>query len=69
MEWNIGCKPQELLQSLGQLSYLTKLKISNVFDVLTCAITFSPSLTKLNLTGIECISVEGMDALGNHTKL
>ncbi|KAL2982887.1 hypothetical protein AAZX31_12G011400 [Glycine max] len=70
MEWNIGCKPQELLQSLGQLSCLTMLRISNVFDLLTCGVvTFPPNVTELTLTGINCITDEGMKALGNLTKL
>lgn len=70
MEWNIGCKPQELLQSLGQLSCLTILRIMNVFDLLTCGVvTFPPNVTKLTLAGIKCITDEGMKALGNLTKL
>lgn len=70
MEWNIGYKPQELLQSLGQLSCLTILRIINVFDLLTCGVvTFPPNVTKLTLAGIKCITDEGMKALGNLTKL
>ncbi|RDX62435.1 Disease resistance protein RPP13, partial [Mucuna pruriens] len=69
MEWNIGCKPQELLVSLSQLNCLTTLKINYVLDLLSCAVTFPPNVRELKLVGIECITDEGMNALGNHTKL
>ncbi|TKY67898.1 Growth-regulating factor 5 [Spatholobus suberectus] len=68
-EWHIGCKPQEQLQSLGQLSHLTTLKIDNALDLLMRAITFPPNITKLTLSGIRRMTDEGMNALGSHTKL
>ncbi|TKY67938.1 disease resistance RPP8 protein 2 [Spatholobus suberectus] len=34
-----------------------------------CAVTFPANVTKLTLTGITCMTDEGMNALGNHTKL
>uniref|UniRef100_A0A127ZNN5 NBS-LRR disease-resistance protein scn3r1 [Glycine max] n=1 Tax=Cajanus cajan TaxID=3821 RepID=A0A127ZNN5_CAJCA len=69
MEWHIGCKPQEVLQCIGQLSHVTTLKIVNALDLLTCRVTFPPNVIKLTLTGISCVTDEGMDSLGNHTKL
>ncbi|XP_020214658.1 disease resistance protein RPP13 isoform X3 [Cajanus cajan] len=69
MEWHIGCKPQEVLQSIGQLSHVTTLNIRNALDLLTCRVTFPPNVIKLTLTGISCVTDEGMDSLGNHTKL
>ena len=64
-----GCKPQELLGSLGQLNCLTVLKIGNARDLLTCELTFPPNLTELTLTDIFHISDEGMNGLRTHTKL
>ncbi|CAJ1934167.1 unnamed protein product [Sphenostylis stenocarpa] len=69
VERNNGCKPRELLQSLVQLSCLSVLKIANSLDLLTCDLKFPPNLTKLTLSSVKCISDEGIDALGNHTKL
>ncbi|KAL9296116.1 hypothetical protein ACSQ67_022012 [Phaseolus vulgaris] len=37
--------------------------------VITRAITFPPNVIELTLTRIKCISDEGMNGLGNHTKL
>ncbi|KAK7341156.1 hypothetical protein VNO80_24081 [Phaseolus coccineus] len=69
-KYDKGCKLQEMLQSLGQFNSLTFLKIDNAFDLLTCALTFPPpNLTELTLSEINCITDEGMNGLGNHTKL
>ncbi|KOM51232.1 hypothetical protein LR48_Vigan08g205900 [Vigna angularis] len=62
-------KPQELVQSLGQLSCLTILVIGNVLDLLTSEVIFPPNITELSLSGIKCIIDEGMNSLGNHSKL
>ncbi|XP_027356750.1 probable disease resistance protein RXW24L [Abrus precatorius] len=69
MERDTGFKPQELLQSLKLLSQLTTLKISNVFDLPTCAVAFPPNITKLTLIGITYMNDDGMHVLGNLTKL
>ncbi|XP_047166615.1 disease resistance protein RPP13-like [Vigna umbellata] len=66
---NNGFKPQEVLQSLGQFNCLTILTIENAFDLLTCELTFPPTVTELTLSEIDCISDEGINGLGNHTKL
>ena len=66
---NNGFKPQELLRNLGQLNCLTILTIENALDLLTCALTFPPNVTELTLSDIDCISDEGMNGLGKHTKL
>jgi len=66
---NNGLKSQELLRSLGQLNCLTILTIGNAFDLLTCALAFPPNVTELTLSEIKCINDEGMNGLGNHTKL
>jgi len=66
---NSGFKPQELLRNLGQFNCLTILTIENAFDLLTCAFAFPPNVTELTLFRIKCISDEGMNGLGNHTKL
>jgi len=66
---NSGFKPQELLRNLGQFNCLTILTIENAFDLLTYALTFPPNVTELTLSEINCISDEGMNGLGNHTKL
>jgi len=62
-------KPQELLQSLGEFKCLTFLKISNASNLLTCVLTFPDTVTELTLSKINCITDEGMNGLGNHTKL
>ena len=69
VERNNGCKPQELLQSLEQFSSLTVLSIDNCLDLLTCAVTLPPNVTELTLSEIRCINDDGMNGLGNHTKL
>ncbi|WVZ03067.1 hypothetical protein V8G54_023873 [Vigna mungo] len=69
VERNNGCKPRELLQNLGQFNCLTVLKIENALNLLICAVTFPPNVTELKLSGISCISDEGISGLGNHTKL
>jgi len=44
--------------------------IAFLFNAVTnCAVTFPPNVIELTLTGIKCISDEGMNGLGNHTKL
>jgi len=69
MKRNNGLKPQELLRSLGQLNCLTILTIGNAFDRLICALEFPPNVIEVTLSEIDCISDEGMNGLGNHTKL
>ncbi|XP_027910598.1 disease resistance protein RPP13-like [Vigna unguiculata] len=69
VERNNGCKPQELLRCLGQFNCLTILSIENCLDLLTCAVTLPPNVTELTLSGIDYISDQGMNGLGNHTKL
>ncbi|WVZ02314.1 hypothetical protein V8G54_023120 [Vigna mungo] len=64
-----GCKPQELVQNLGQLSCLTILMIENVLDLLTFKLIFPRNITELTLSGITCIIDEGMNSLANHSKL
>ncbi|XP_022632889.1 putative disease resistance RPP13-like protein 3 [Vigna radiata var. radiata] len=62
-------KPQELVQGLGEFSHLTILEIHCVKDLLTSEHIFPPNVTELTLSGIHCISDEGMNGLGNHSKL
>ncbi|XP_020214661.1 disease resistance protein RPP13 isoform X1 [Cajanus cajan] len=64
--WRFGCEPQELLQSLGLLTHITTLKITNICSLM---ITVPPNVTKLTLRGISSITREGLNALRNHTKL
>ncbi|MED6182969.1 hypothetical protein PIB30_033571 [Stylosanthes scabra] len=69
MEWHIGCKPIELLQSLQQLSNLSTLKVIAALDLATCDIAFPPCITKLTLTGISFMNDDGINAIGNLTRL
>jgi len=69
VERHNGCKPEELLESLGQFNCLTVLRIYNALDLLTCAVTFPPNITELTLSSLKRISDEGMNGLGNLTKL
>ncbi|XP_057752285.1 putative disease resistance RPP13-like protein 3 isoform X2 [Arachis stenosperma] len=69
MEWHIGCKPHELLQSLQQLTSLSSLKIINAWDLPTCPVAFPPCITKLTLSGITCMNEDGMNAMGSLTRL
>ncbi|KAL1362453.1 hypothetical protein AAHE18_03G082400 [Arachis hypogaea] len=69
MEWHVGVKPIELLQSLQQLSNLSTLKVLKAFDIATCDIAFPPCITKLTLTEISFMSDDGMNAIGNLTRL
>ncbi|MED6122042.1 hypothetical protein PIB30_035963 [Stylosanthes scabra] len=69
MEWHIGCKPIELLQSLQQLSNLSSLRIQHALDLLSCDIALPPCITKLTLRGISCMNDDGMNAIGNLPKL
>ncbi|XP_025642871.1 putative disease resistance RPP13-like protein 3 isoform X1 [Arachis hypogaea] len=69
MEWHVGVKPIELLQSLQQLSNLSTLKVLRAFDIATCDIAFPPFITKLTLTGISFMNDDGMNAIGNLTRL
>lgn len=66
---NIGCKPEEVLQSLGHLSHLSVLKIDNAMDLVTCATSFPPNITKLTLSGINRLKNVGIKAIGNLPKL
>ncbi|KAL1324647.1 hypothetical protein AAHE18_13G105700 [Arachis hypogaea] len=63
MEWHVGVKPIELLQSLQQLSNLSTLKVLRAFDIATCDIAFPPFITKLTLTGISFMNDDGMNAI------
>jgi len=69
VERNNGCRVQEQLQGLGQFNSLTCLKIRNASDLLTRVLAFPPNITELKLSNITCITDEGMNHLGNHTKL
>ncbi|MED6152185.1 hypothetical protein PIB30_089443 [Stylosanthes scabra] len=69
MVCHIGCKEIELLQSLQHLSNLSTLNIYNAFDISTCGISFPPCITKLKLTGISFMNDDGMNAIGNLTRL
>ena len=64
-----GCEPQELLESLGQFNYLTFLKIGNASNLLTSRLAFPPNIAELKLSEIKYITDEGMNGLGNHSKL
>ncbi|KAL2328969.1 hypothetical protein Fmac_022396 [Flemingia macrophylla] len=73
-----GCKDKwpKLLQSLQELSNLSKLRISfkrKLFEGSMSRdyvrVAFPPNVRKLTLTGISCMTDEGINALGNHTKL
>ncbi|WVZ03070.1 hypothetical protein V8G54_023876 [Vigna mungo] len=61
--------PQELVQRLEQFSHLTTLRIDWVKDLLTSELIFPPNIIELTLSRIEHISDEGMNGLGNHSKL
>ncbi|MED6182967.1 hypothetical protein PIB30_033569 [Stylosanthes scabra] len=69
MEWHIGVKPIQVLQSLQHLSNLTTLKVYGALDLATCDIAFPPCITKLTLKGISCVNDDGMNAIGNLAKL
>ncbi|KAG2398204.1 uncharacterized protein HKW66_Vig0135600 [Vigna angularis] len=60
---------KEQIQSLGQFNCLTFLMINNVSKLLTSELIFPPNITELMLTGIRCITDEGINGLGNHFKL
>ncbi|XP_047162551.1 putative disease resistance RPP13-like protein 3 [Vigna umbellata] len=64
-----GYKLQERVQSLGQLSCLTILIISDVVDLLTSMLILPPNITELTLSQINWITDEGMNSLANHSKL
>ncbi|XP_068487736.1 disease resistance protein RPP13-like isoform X1 [Phaseolus vulgaris] len=64
-----GFKLQELSQILEQFNCLTFLKIDNVFNLLTFALAFPPNVTELTLSKINSFIDEGMNGLGNLTKL
>ncbi|KAL4327534.1 hypothetical protein S245_043069 [Arachis hypogaea] len=69
MEWHIGLKPIELLESLQHLSNLTKLKVGGALDLARCDIAFPACITKLTLTGITFMNDDGVNAIGNLTTL
>ncbi|KAL9296123.1 hypothetical protein ACSQ67_022019 [Phaseolus vulgaris] len=64
-----GFKLQELSQILEQFNCLTFLKIDNVFNLPTFALAFPPNVTELTLSKINSFIDEGMNGLGNLTKL
>ncbi|XP_014522641.1 disease resistance protein RPP13-like [Vigna radiata var. radiata] len=61
-------KPQELVQRLGQFNRLTILVIDCV-NLLTSELIFPPNIIELTLSVIKRISDEGMNGVGNHSKL
>ncbi|XP_058769233.1 putative disease resistance RPP13-like protein 3 [Vicia villosa] len=67
--WDINYKPEEILQSLKHLSHLRRLKITNAHDLVTCVAMFPPNITKLTLRGISCLNDDGINSIGNLTKL
>ncbi|XLS84617.1 hypothetical protein HN51_034783, partial [Arachis hypogaea] len=69
MEWHIGCKPIELLQTLQQFSNLSTLKVIGALDLAMCDIEFPPCITKLTLTGISFMNDDGINAIANLTRL
>ncbi|XLU93063.1 hypothetical protein S245_007415 [Arachis hypogaea] len=69
MDWHIGLKAIELLQSLQHLSNLSTLKVDGALDLATCDIAFPACITKLTLTGISFMNDDGVNAIGNLTTL
>ncbi|MED6224469.1 hypothetical protein PIB30_084386 [Stylosanthes scabra] len=69
IEWRVGCKPIDLLQSLQHLSNLTILKVHKAFDLATCDIAFPACITKLTLTDVTFMNDDGINAIGNLTRL
>ncbi|MED6216700.1 hypothetical protein PIB30_010140 [Stylosanthes scabra] len=69
MKLRIGCKPIELLQTLQHLSNLTTLQVSGALDLPTCSTAFPACITKLKLGGIRFMNDDGMNAIGNLTRL
>lgn len=67
--WEINCKAEEVLQSLKHLRHLSILKIRNALDLVTCVAMFPPNITKLTLSCISCLNDDGINAIGNLTKL
>ncbi|WVZ03065.1 hypothetical protein V8G54_023871 [Vigna mungo] len=65
----LGSKPRELVQNLGQLSCLTILVIDNVLTLLASEVIFPPNIKELTLSWIKYITHEGINSLGNHSKL
>ncbi|KAJ1411948.1 Virus X resistance protein-like, coiled-coil domain [Sesbania bispinosa] len=68
-EWKTGSEPEEVLQSLEHLNHLSVLKIHHICVLPTCVSSFPPNITKLALRDIRCLNDDGMNALGNLTKL
>ncbi|GAU30610.1 hypothetical protein TSUD_62300 [Trifolium subterraneum] len=68
-QWKINYKPEEVLQILKHLRYLSILKIDNALNLLTCAVMFPPNITKLTLSCISCLNDDGMKGIGSLTKL
>ncbi|XP_015952837.1 putative disease resistance RPP13-like protein 3 [Arachis duranensis] len=69
MEWHIGLKAIELLQSLQHLSNLSTLKVDGALDLATCDIAFPACITKLTLRHISFMNADGVNAIGNLTTL
>jgi len=67
--WNINCKAEEVLQSLKHLRHVSILKIGNALDLVTCVAMFPPNITKLTLSDISYWNDDGINAIGNLTKL
>ncbi|CAK8576764.1 unnamed protein product [Lathyrus sativus] len=67
--WNINNKPAEVLESLKDLSHLSTLKIIQACELVKCVVTFPPNITTLKLIYITCLNDDGMNAIGNLTKL
>lgn len=67
--WKFNCKHEEVLQNLMHLSKLSILKVVNAINLATYAIMFPPNITKLTLSCISCLNDDGINAIGNLTKL
>jgi disease resistance protein RPM1 len=67
--WKINHKPEEVLQILKHLRYLSILKIANALNLSSCAAMFPPNITKLTLSDITCMNDDVMKAIGSLTKL
>ncbi|KAL5055657.1 hypothetical protein RYX36_036339 [Vicia faba] len=67
--WDFNYKPEEILESLKHLSHLSILKIINACELLTCVTMFPPNITKLTLINSTRANEDGMNAIGNLTKL
>ncbi|KAL1324603.1 hypothetical protein HN51_034781 [Arachis hypogaea] len=69
MDWHMGLKAIELLQSLQQLSNLSTLQVHGALDLATCDIAFPACITELTLAGISFMNDDGVNAIGNLTRL